>query len=61
VKTKFNIGDRVDKVRGYQFPSTIVAVYWTTGGELRYVAELDNLGLQHIFNEEQLKHQPNTP
>lgn len=52
---KFQVGDKVVKTSGYQFPSTIVAVFYTTRGDVRVVAELDGLGLLHIFNEQQLE------
>lgn len=49
------IGDKVDKISGYRFPGTIVSKYETLKGEVRYVVEMDEYGLQHIFNESQLK------
>lgn len=52
----FSVGDKVDKVKGYSFPSTIVAVFTTIAGETRYVAEMDGYGLLHIFSEANLKH-----
>lgn len=52
---KFKIGDKVDKVKGYKFPSVIVAAFVTTNGDERYVAEMDGYGLLHIFNGEQLE------
>ncbi len=52
---KFNIGDKVHKPKGYQFPATVVAVFRTIKGEVRVVAEMDGYGLLHIFNEEQLE------
>lgn len=51
----FKIGDAVDKVSGYSFPGTIVAVFKTTKGETRYVVEMKAYGLLHIFNEAQLR------
>jgi hypothetical protein len=51
----FNIGDKVDKVFGYRFPGDVRAVFRTTQGNLRYVVELEQYGLLHIFNEEQLQ------
>ena len=52
---KFAIGDKVDKVKGYTFPATIVSVFTTTRGDIRVVAEMDTYGLLHIFNESQLE------
>lgn len=50
----FKVGDKVDKARGYRFPSTIVAVFTNTHGEVRVVAEMDEYGLLHIFSQENL-------
>lgn len=52
---KFSVGDRVNKPKGYKFPGTVVSVFETTKGEIRYVVELFDLGLLHIFNEQQLE------
>ena len=54
--TKFNIGDKAWKPKGYKFPCTIVSVFETIGGNVRIVAEMDEFGLLHIFNENQLEH-----
>lgn len=51
---KFQVGDRVDKVVGYQFPGTVVSVFVTTKGRKRVVVEMDNYELLHIFNEDNL-------
>lgn len=48
------IGDRVNKITGYQFPGTVVSVFQTLKGETRVVVEMDEYGLLHIFNEAQL-------
>lgn len=48
------VGTKVNKVKGYQFPGTIVAKFNTTKGDVRYVVEMENYGLLHIFNGEQL-------
>ncbi len=53
---KFSIGDKVDKVKGYRFPGTVVSVFTTTEGNIRLVVEMDEYGLLHIFNEEQVEH-----
>ena len=55
-QTKFKVGDKAIKVRGYKFPCTIVSVFTTIGGNVRVVAEMDDYGLLHIFNEDQLDH-----
>ena len=51
---KFKVGDRVDKVKGYSFPGTVVSVFKNTKGDIRLVVEMDTYGLLHIFNEDQL-------
>lgn len=55
MENNFKVGDKVDKVKGYQFPGTVVSVFITTSGETRLVVEMDNYGLLHIFNPSQLK------
>ncbi len=55
-ETKFNVGDKAYKSKGYKFPCTIVSVFETIGGNVRIVAEMDEFGLLHIFNENQLEH-----
>jgi hypothetical protein len=55
-ETKFNIGDKAYKSKGYKFPCTIVSVFETISGNVRIVAEMDEFGLLHIFNENQLEH-----
>ena len=54
--TKFKVGDRAYKPKGYEFPCTIVSVFKTTKGETRVVAEMLGYGMLHIFNENQLDH-----
>lgn len=54
-ENEFKVGDRVNKLKGYEFPGTVVAVFVTTVGETRLVVEMDNYGLLHIFNPNQLK------
>jgi hypothetical protein len=54
--TKFKVGDRAYKPKGYKFPCTIVSVFKTINGSIRLVAEMDSYGMLHIFNEEQLEH-----
>jgi len=52
---KFEVGDKAYKPNGYKFPCTIVSVFETVDGNVRLVAELDEYGLLHIFNENQLE------
>jgi hypothetical protein len=52
---KFKVGDKVYKPKGYKFPGTVVAVFTTTSGDIRIVAEMDDNGMLHIFNENQLE------
>jgi len=54
-QTKFQVGDKAYKPKGYDFPCTIVGVFETVGGDIRVVGEMDNYGLLHIFNEGQLE------
>lgn len=53
--SEFEVGQKVIKPQGYKFDSTIVAVFETTAGHTRVVAENGD-GLLHIFNEKQLEH-----
>ena len=53
---KFKVGDLAYKPKGYAFPCTIVSVFQNTKGETRIVAEMEEYGLLHIFNENQLEH-----
>ena len=54
--SKFKVGDKATKVKGYKFPCTIVSVFETKAGNVRVVGEMDEFGLLHIFNEGQLEH-----
>lgn len=54
-ETKFKVGDKAYKPKGYKFPCTIVSVFETVTGNVRVVAEMDEYGLLHIFNEDQLE------
>jgi hypothetical protein len=56
-KPKFKVGDKAIKPKGYAFPCTIVGVFETLKGEIRIVGEMDEYGLLHIFNENQLEHE----
>ncbi len=53
--TKFKVGDRICKPKGYKFPGIVVSVFQTTSGEIRIVAELIDNGMLHIFSENQLE------
>ncbi len=55
---KFKIGDKAFKPNGYKFPCTIVSVFKNTSGQIRIVAEMEENGMLHIFNENQLEHSP---
>ena len=67
-ETKFRVGDKAYKPKGYKFPCTIVSVFTTVNGEVRVVAEMDPFdgpygsvgGILHIFNEKQLEHYDTT-
>jgi len=54
--SKFKVGDKAFKPKGYKYPCTIVSVFETTSGEVRIVGEMDNYKMLHIFNETQLEH-----
>ena len=53
--SKFKVGDKAIKPKGYKFPCTVVSVFKTTSGNVRVVGEMDKFGLLHIFNESQLE------
>ena len=55
MNSKFNVGDKVHKPRGYKFTGTVVSVFMNTSGEIRIVAEMRDNGMLHIFNETQLE------
>jgi len=52
---KFKNGDKVYKPTGYKFPCTIDSIFETVEGNVRIVGEMDDFGLLHIFNENQLE------
>lgn len=52
---KFHVGQWVRKPKGYAFPGTVVSVFRTRAGQVRYVVEMDHYRMLHIFNEEQLE------
>ena len=53
--SKFKIGDKAYKPKGYQFPCTIVGIFKNTKGDIRIIGEMDGYGMLHIFNENQLE------
>ena len=53
--SKFKVGDRAHKPKGYEFPCTIVSVFKTVAGEIRVVGEMDHYKMLHIFIEKQLE------
>ena len=56
----FKVGDKAVKTKGYKFPCIIVSVFETKEGNVRVVGEMDEFGLLHIFNEDQLELATNT-
>ena len=54
-KFKFKLGDPVCKPEGYAFNGFVVAIFTTTKGQTRVVAEMENNGMLHIFSEKQLE------
>ena len=54
----FVVGDKVRKVKGYEWPGIVVSVFKTLGGMPRYVVECtvpEVAGALHIYNGEQLE------
>lgn len=51
----FPIGTLVKKREGYDFPGTVVSVFWTTAGKKRYVVEFHSTPMLHIFSESNLE------
>jgi len=54
----FSVGDRVRKVKGYEWPGVVVAVFKTLGDKPRYVVECtvpEVAGALHIYNGDQLE------
>jgi len=52
------VGDRVEKIKGYQWPGEIVAVFRTKAGLTRMVVECTHpvvAGALHIYAPEQLR------
>jgi len=55
MESKFKIGDKVYKPKGYKFPGIVVSVFTNTSNEIRIVAEMEDNGMLHIFSESQLE------
>lgn len=54
----FRVGDKVRKVRGYEWPGVVVSCFETLDGKPRYVVECtvpEVRGALHIYNGEQLE------
>jgi hypothetical protein len=55
MESKFKIGDKVYKPKGYKFPGIVVSVFTNTSSDVRIVAEMEDNGMLHIFSESQLE------
>jgi hypothetical protein len=54
---EFNVGDKVNKLRGYKWPGVVVARFQTLGGDTRYVVECtvpEVAGALHIYSPSDL-------
>lgn len=54
----FEVGDRVQKIKGYKWPGVVVSKFYTLDGALRYVVECtvtEVKGALHIYAPEQLE------
>lgn len=54
-QAKFRVGDKVHKPKGYKFPGEVRAIFTNSKNEIRVVAEMEDNGMLHIFNESQLE------
>lgn len=54
-QAKFKIGDKVHKPKGHKFPGEVRAIFTNSKNEIRVVAEMEDNGMLHIFNESQLE------
>lgn len=57
MRSKFKVGDQVQKVKGYPFPGEVRAVFTNLKGDVRLVVECTApavAGALHVFNEGQL-------
>jgi hypothetical protein len=54
----FQVGDEVEKVRGYRWPGKVVAVFTTLAGERRVVVECtvpEVAGALRIYSPDQIR------
>ncbi len=54
---QFQVGDKVQKLKGYKFPGVVVSAYHTLAGKDRYVVECTTpevTGCQHIYSAKDL-------
>ncbi len=57
-EVSFQVGDRVQKAKGFKFPGVVRSVFTTNAGAVRCVVEADHwdfAGMLHIYNPEQLE------
>ena len=52
---KYKVGDKVRKVKGYEFIGEVRAAFTNTNGNIRYVVQKDKSTMLHIYNEDQLE------
>lgn len=58
MSTELKVGDNVRKIKGYEWPGTIVSVFTTLSNQRRVVVECtvpEVAGALHIYNEGQLE------
>lgn len=58
MSNKIQVGDKVQKVKGYKWPGVVISVFTTLAGAERYVVECtvpEVAGALHIYNREQLE------
>jgi len=58
LRSRFIVGDKVRKVKGYAWPGVVVAVFTNLKGDVRVVVECtvpEVSGALHIYNEDQLE------
>jgi len=52
------VGDEVEKIKGYKWPGVIVARFVTLKGDLRFVVECtvpEVAGALHIYSQDQIR------
>jgi hypothetical protein len=52
--TKFAIGEKVDNVADGHEGGTVIAVFPTVDGNVRYAVDMEGYGALQFFNEQQL-------